>query len=151
MYLIHTNWWRKFMVNSKLVVDKKSAPRLEGKRKQKEGTESVHGFPTDKNDRCVFTRDSRREVMIFFEKNKDLGVEANRVLNILWTDHLTCRGEGGYGFLFRSELEYLIFFQNITLGYMTKTLNQIIFFPPPKSEYFFQQHWESEYFFRKKT
>jgi hypothetical protein len=36
-----------------------------------------------KNDRCVFTRDSRREVMIFFEKNKVLGVEANRVLNIL--------------------------------------------------------------------
>jgi hypothetical protein len=34
---------------------------------------------------------------------------------------------------------------------MTKTLNQIIFFPPPKSEYFFQQHWESEYLFRKKT
>ena len=33
---------------------------------------------------------------------------------------------------------------------MTKTLNHIIFFPPPKSEYFFQQHWESEYFFRKK-
>ena len=34
---------------------------------------------------------------------------------------------------------------------MTKTLNQIIFFPPPKSDYFFQQHWESEYLFRKKT
>ena len=34
---------------------------------------------------------------------------------------------------------------------MTKTLNHIIFFPPPKSEYFFQQHRESEYFFRKKT
>jgi hypothetical protein len=75
--------------------------------------------------------------------------------------------KGGYGFLFRSEnflrttqeLEYLffcrakreIFFQNLTLGYMTKTLNQIFFFPPPKSEYFCQQHWESEYFFRKKT
>ena len=71
---------------------------------------------------------------------------------------------GGYGFLFRSEfffrttqeLEYLFFlsrnfFPDLTLGYMTKTLNQIIFFPPPKSEYFFQQHWESEYFFRKKT
>ena len=43
----------------------------------------MHGFPNDKNDRCVFTRDSRREVMIFFEKNKVLGVEANRVLNIL--------------------------------------------------------------------
>jgi hypothetical protein len=40
------------------------------------------------------------------------------------------------------ELEYLFFFQNLTLGYMTKTPNQIIFFPPPKSEYFFQQHWE---------
>ena len=34
---------------------------------------------------------------------------------------------------------------------MTKTLNQIIFFPPPKSENVFQQHLESEYFFRKKT
>ena len=41
------------------------------------------------------------------------------------------------------------FLQIITLGYMTKTLNQIILFyfifPPPKSEYFFQQHRESEY------
>jgi hypothetical protein len=49
------------------------------------------------------------------------------------------------------ELEYLfisqIFFQNLTLGYMTKTL--IFFFPSPTSEYFFQQHWESEYVFRK--
>jgi hypothetical protein len=47
------------------------------------------------------------------------------------------------------ELEYLlIFFQNSTLGYMIKTVNQIIlFFPLPKSEYLFQQHWESEYFF----
>jgi len=69
----------------------------------------------------------------------------------------------GYGFLFRSEfffrttqeLECFLsrskrefFFQNLTLCYRTKTLNQIIiFFPPPKSEYFFQQHWESEYFF----
>ena len=35
---------------------------------------------------------------------------------------------------------------------MSKTLNQIIcFFSPPKSEYFFQQHWELDYFFRKKT
>ena len=43
------------------------------------------------------------------------------------------------------------FFKKLTLGYMTKTLNQIIFFPPPKSEYFFQQHWESKYFVRKNT
>ena len=57
------------------------------------------------------------------------------------------------------ELEYLFFcrakrqnfLQNLTLGYMTKILNQVIFFfPLPKSEYFFQQHWESEYFFLKK-
>ena len=31
---------------------------------------------------------------------------------------------------------------------MTKTLNQIIFFPS-KSEYIFQQHWESEYLKKK--
>ena len=31
----------------------------------------------------------------------------------------------------------IFFLQNLTLGYMTKTLKQI-FFPPPKSEYFFQ-------------
>ena len=43
------------------------------------------------------------------------------------------------------------FFQNSTLGYMTKTLNQIIFFPPPRAEYLFQQHWESEYCFYIKT
>ena len=47
--------------------------------------------------------------------------------------------QGGYGFLFRSEfffrttqeLEYL-FFQNLTLGYMAKTLNQIFFFSSTK-------------------
>ena len=72
--------------------------------------------------------------------------------------------QGGYGFLFRSEIIFRttqvrififfvarsakFFFQNLTFGYMTKTLNQItFFFPPPKSEYFIQQHWESEYFF----
>jgi hypothetical protein len=56
-------------------------------------------------------------------------------------------------FFFRTtpELEYFFcrakrefFFHNITLGYMTKTLNQIFFFTPPKSEFFFQQHWESD-------
>ena len=69
-------------------------------------------------------------------------------------------GEGGGGGLwffvsfrifFSDNTRVRIFFfpQIITLGYMTKTLNQIIFFfPPPNSEYFFQQHWESEYFFR---
>ena len=42
------------------------------------------------------------------------------------------------------------FFQNTTLRYMTKTLDQIIFFSSTKIRIFFQQHWESEYFFRKK-
>jgi len=52
---------------------------------------------------------------------------------------------------FRTTRELEFFFQNSTLGYMAKTLNQIFFFfPPPKSESFFQQHWESEHFFRKK-
>jgi hypothetical protein len=49
-----------------------------------------------------------------------------------------------------TRVRIFIFFRNLTLGYMTKTLNQIIFCPPPKSEYFFQQHWESEYFFLEK-
>jgi hypothetical protein len=61
--------------------------------------------------------------------------------------------QGGYGFLFRSEfffrttreLEYLffcrakreIFFQKSLLGYITKTLNQIIFFSSTKIRVFF--------------
>ena len=53
---------------------------------------------------------------------------------------------GQHNFFCRAKRKF--FFQNLTLGYITETLN---FFPPPKSEYFFQQHWESEYFFRKKS
>jgi hypothetical protein len=77
-------------------------------------------------------------------------------------------GEGGYGFLFRSEfffrktreLEYLfflshkarIFFPEFNIRLYDKNSESDYFlFPPPKSEYFFQQHWETEYFFRKKT
>jgi hypothetical protein len=60
---------------------------------------------------------------------------------------------GGYGFLFRSEKFFLdntrvriyfflsreaqFFFQNLTLGYRTKTLNQIIFFPSTKNQNIF--------------
>ena len=62
------------------------------------------------------------------------------ILNVsrhLGTAHLTCRGGGGGGgflvsfrIFFRTtrELKYIFLFQNLTLGYMTKTLNQIIFF-----------------------
>ena len=83
----------------------------------------------------------------------------------LGTDHLTWRGD--YGFLFRSEFFFSdntrvrififfvaqsakYFFQNSTLGYMTKTLNQIIFFPPPKSEYFFSNIGNQNIFLEKK-
>ena len=61
-----------------------------------------------------------------------------------------------FEFFFRTtqELEYLFFcrtkceffFQNLTLGYMTKTLNQIIFFFLHQNQnIFYQQLWESEY------
>jgi hypothetical protein len=76
-------------------------------------------------------------------------------------------GGRGYGFLFRSEfffrtsqeLEYLfflsrkarIFFPEFNIRLYDKNSESDYFiFPPPKSEYFFQQHWESEYLFRKK-
>ena len=74
-------------------------------------------------------------------------------------------GGGCYGFLFRSEfffrttreLEYLyilsrkarIFFPEYNIRLYDKN-SESDYFPPPKSEYFFQQHWESEYYFRKK-
>ena len=63
---------------------------------------------------------------------------------------------GGYGFLFRSEIFFCrakreIFFQSLTLGYMTKTLNQISFFPPPKSEYFFRNIGNRNVFLEKKN
>ena len=49
------------------------------------------------------------------------------------------------------KVRILIFFPeyNIRL-YDNNSQSDYSFFPPPKSEYFFQQHWESEYFFRKK-
>ena len=62
-------------------------------------------------------------------------------------------------FFFRTsqELEY-IFFVALSANFLPefnirlydKTLNQIIFFSSTKIKIFFQQHWESEYFFRKK-
>ena len=52
-------------------------------------------------------------------------------------------------FFGQHELEYL--FPKFTIRLYDKNSESDFFFPPPKSEYFFQQHWESEYFFRKKT
>ena len=74
---------------------------------------------------------------------------------------------GGYGFLFRSEfffwttqeLEYLFFcrakreffFQKLTLGYITKNLNQIIIFSSTKIRIFFSATLGINIFFRKKN
>ena len=69
---------------------------------------------------------------------------------------------GGYGFLFRfsdntkvrifffcrAKLE--IFFQNLTLGYMTKTLNQIIFFSSTKIRIFVSNIGNQNIFLEKK-
>ena len=71
------------------------------------------------------------------------------------------KGGGVMFFLFRSEfffrttqeLEYLLFlsrkarnfFQEFNVRlYDKNSESDYFFFPPPKSEYFFQQHWESE-------
>ena len=44
-----------------------------------------------------------------------------------------------------------IFFPEFNIRLYDKNSESDFFFPQPKLEYFFQQHWESEYFFRKKT
>ena len=53
---------------------------------------------------------------------------------------------GGYGFLFRSEIFFLT-----TLGYMTKTLNQIIFFSSTKIRIFFSATLGISIFFLEKN
>ena len=63
------------------------------------------------------------------------------------------------GFLFRSEfffrttreLEYLFFSQNLTLGYMTKTLNQIIFFFLHQNQNIFFSNIGNQNIFLEKT
>jgi hypothetical protein len=72
------------------------------------------------------------------------------------------------GFLFRSEfffrtsreLENTFFLSRKARNFLPEfdirlynknSESDYYFFPPPKSEYFFQQHWESDYIFKKKT
>ena len=51
---------------------------------------------------------------------------------------------GGYGFFCRAKRKF--FFPEINIRIYDKNSESDYFFlPPPKSEYFFQQHWESEY------
>ena len=69
--------------------------------------------------------------------------------------------QGGYGFFFRTtqELEYLFvlvrkarkFFPEFNIRLYDKISESDYFFSSTKIRIFFQQHWESEYFFRKKT
>ena len=78
------------------------------------------------------------------------------LLSLLGTDHLTCRGAGGYGFLFRSEnffrstreLEYLFFLARDARNFFPEfyirlydknSVSDNFFIPPPKSEYFFRR------------
>jgi hypothetical protein len=42
-----------------------------------------------------------------------------------------------------------IFFPDFNITLYDKNSESDFFFPPSKSEYFFQQHWESEYFLEK--
>ena len=83
----------------------------------------------------------------------------------LRTDHLTCRGGGMFfcfvqncffgqhesqniNFCYRAKREF--FFQNATLGYMTNTLNQFIFFPSTKIRIFFSATLGIRIFIQKK-
>jgi hypothetical protein len=119
------------------LLDENGKLRTYLKLKRNFGFENYLHILSDFNQRKSFTK--------FRISNHKLKIETGRYskpITPLGTDHLTWRG--GYGFLFRSEfffrttqeLEYLffcrakreIFFQNSTLGYMTKTLIQIIFF-----------------------
>ena len=84
----------------------------------------------------------------------------------LGTEHLTFRGGLWFFVSFRNffsdntRVGIFIFFvvqsakffsPEFNIRLYDKNSESDFFFPPPKSEYFFQQHWESEYFFRKKT
>ena len=55
-----------------------------------------------------------------------------------------------YLFFCRAKREFFFPESNIRL-YGKNSESDYFLFPPPNSEYCFQQHWESEYFFRKKT
>ena len=87
---------------------------------------------------------------LFFRAESSL-IQSN--CRSLGTDHLTWRGgvmvfcfvqnfflgqhESDYYFFLSHKVQF--FFPEFHIGYMTKTLNQIIFFPLPKSEYFFRK------------
>ena len=76
----------------------------------------------------------------------------------LGTDHLTWRGGLWFFVSLRNFISdntrvlILFFFVELNIRlYDKNSESDYFFFPPPKSEYIFQQHWESEYFFKRKT
>jgi hypothetical protein len=54
----------------------------------------------------------------------------------------------GFQFYFFCRTKREFFFPKFNIRLYDKNSQSDFFFPPSKSEYFFQQHWESEYFFR---
>ena len=72
------------------------------------------------------------------------------VLQMQGTDHLTWRGGGGLWFfvllrIFFSDntrARIFILFPEFNIRLYDKNSESYFFFPPPKSEYFFQRHWE---------
>ena len=99
--------------------------------------------------RVLNVRKSTSNYMVYFELGR-FPLYINRYYRMLkyWFKILkteNCILKNCYVFLFRSEfffrttreLEYLIFFQNITLGYMTKALNHIFFFLHQNQNIFF--------------
>jgi hypothetical protein len=71
-----------------------------------------------------------------------------RILIQTW-DYLLGRPLLEYLFILSHEAR--IFFPELNIRLYDKNSESDFFFPSPKSEYFFQQHWESEYFFTKRT
>ena len=102
---------------------------------------------------CKYPSSWKNEHVTAIFRKGDSSLPSNyRPISLIRDRPFNLKG-GGYDYLFRSEkkfrttqgLEYFffcrakreIFFQQITLGYMTKTLNQIIFFSSTKIRIFF--------------
>ena len=79
--------------------------------------------------------------MSYYKKGKSLRYK--EYLSII--KYLKYRS-AGYGFLFRSEF----FFPEFNIRLYDKNYESDFFFPSTKIRIFFQQHWETEYFFLEK-
>ena len=100
------------------------------------------------------------EYTAFQATNIELTIQIHIIIEFmtvfyLGTDHLTCRGGvmvfcSVQKFFFgQHELEYFFSPQNLTLGYMTKTLNQIFFFLHQNQNIFFSNIGNQNIFLEK--